>query len=192
MTEWIELYRAFVPRTKILNDNGGQHYRTMQGKLNWLENQYQAWKDEDPSMNSMIGHFSPKNVQEIHELFVDKEVDIRLEVWRPTNRRFDPHNYSKTFKPMIDALVADGYIDDDSWAYINSTTFVGGGFDAWHRSYQSRIVDKDSETFYKDKKGYELLDDGLPREMSADWWREFTDDLGEIFVRVLFKPVEKL
>lgn len=109
-------------------------------------------------------------------------VFLRFEVWRMSNRVFDPQNYSKTFKAPLDMLVHYGYLPDDSWKYVIDTMFSGGGIDAW-----------------KDPRRHFLHGiDGLPEDISAKWWRdsmkgcglEVTDgkeDFNGILIRILVK-----
>ena len=43
--------------------------------------------------------------------------------WRiPDKRRRDPDNLSATLKPVLDALVKEGVLPDDSWVHVPSAT----------------------------------------------------------------------
>lgn len=65
-------------------------------------------------------------------------VSMRCEVWKVSDRRFDPQNYAKTFKAPLDMLVHDGYIEDDSWKFVEGITYAGGGPSALHRFKASK------------------------------------------------------
>ena len=188
--KWYELYRAFVPRNRILNDNSGQHYRTMQGKLNFLEAQFEAFKNGDPTYGSIVGGFKYEDIGDMREIIGDKPIEIRCEVWRANNVIFDPHNYSKTFKMPIDKLTKyEKMALDDNWKFVEGTKYAGGGSRAWRRSYLYRNVDYNDEVA-EQKDGYSLMADGLPKDMTIEWWNEYSEDLGDIFIRVLVMPVE--
>lgn len=130
--EYIELYRAIIPENKIINDNNGQHYRIKMGKLDWLTNQFNRILNEETDEGA---NFSFKSIDlESLKKKVENPFSIRCEIWRCCNRRFDCQNYCTTFKAPIDLLVHNGYIPDDSWKFINSIEYSGGGYDAWSRA----------------------------------------------------------
>lgn len=191
MSDWIELYRAFVPKAKILNDNSGQHYRIMMGKTQWLENQFEAFLNEDDSMGSIVGGMYPKDSKEVYSLTEGHDIILRTEIWRPVNRRFDVQNYEKTTKAPIDLLNKNGYFEDDNWNYIDSAQYGGGGERAWRRSYRTRNVNYEDEPKYIHPDGlYEIMADGLPKDMNVNWWKEYSDDYGDIFIRILIQVLE--
>lgn len=171
----IELYRCIVPTSKVINDNAGQHYRTHMGKLEWLTHQFNTF-----FMNGEKGpgNFSMPSVEEItnklkeksvNEKIQDRMINIRCEVWRCKNTTFDPQNYAKTFKAPIDLLVHNGYFEDDSWKYVNGITYCGGGRDVWsHRPIR-------------------YSNDGLPEELTPDWWKEYSSDYNDIMIRILIE-----
>lgn len=166
----ITIYSSIIPGNKCINDNWGQHYRSQIGALEWLTWQYESIKRgywEKPvgrgekktfvkeSYIAPAGFHIPSK-SEVHEhlnLGKDVLVNIRCEVWRCTEQRFDPHNYAHTIKQPLDLLVNEGYIEDDDWQHVNSMTFTGGGRKAW-----SRHADAVNQT--------------LPDDISPEWWRE--------------------
>ena len=169
---YIELYRAVIPESKIINDNSGQHYKIKMGKLNWLTNQFNRIINgeafEDP-YNEALG-FIMNDKDKIKKLIEDKEFSLRCEIWRCTNRRFDPQNYATTFKASIDLLVSNEYIPDDSWKFVNGITYVGGGPTVW----ESRAVR------YKG--------DNLPDELTPDYWnKNISNSYNDILTRILIK-----
>lgn len=159
----IELYRAIIPRNKIINDNGGQHYRTMMGQINWLSSQFQGIFE---GIELGPGNFKMPDIENVKSK-LGKTVKLRFEVWKCTNTLFDPHNYAKTFKAPLDLLVKNGYLEDDNWRIIESATYTGGGQDIWN------------------KRAIRYNDDGLPDELTPDWWRDYTDDFYTIMIRIL-------
>ena len=168
---YIELYRALIPENKIINDNSGQHYRIKMGKLTWLTNQFNRIRDDeaikDPYNENI--NFKMPELEYIKNKIANKEFSLRCEIWRCTNRRFDPQNYATTFKAPIDLLVSNGYIPDDSWKYVNGITYVGGGSVVWNRAIR-----------YKD--------DNLPKEINADYWsKNISNDFNDILIRILIE-----
>lgn len=160
----IELYRAIIPASKIINDNHGQHYRVHMGNLNWLTNQFNRIKNNEVET---IGSFVMPSVESIKSKTENKIISIRCEVWRCRNTLFDPQNYAKTFKAPIDLLVHNGYFEDDNWKFVNGITYVGGGASAW----QQRAI--------------RFKNDGLPNEITPDWWKQYSDDYNDIMIRIL-------
>lgn len=161
----IELYRAMIPANHIINDNHGQHYRIHQGNLTWIKNQFNRIFEK---LEETPGNFKMPNIEDVLP-HLGETISIRCEVLRCTNTLFDPHNYAKTFKTPIDLLVKNGYIKDDNWKYINGITYSGGGGNVW----KSRAV--------------RLENDGLPDEITPDWWQQYTDNYGDILIRVLIE-----
>lgn len=199
INKMLELYRALIPASKIINDNHGQHYRIHTGNLQWLSEQYDIIKNggykrmvgrgenrheefvnfSGPS-NFVMPECSNLNYSNFNDENIPCSFSLRCEIWRPGNQRWDSQNYSKTFKPAIDCLVKDGYIIDDSWKYINNVTFSGGGPDVWK------------------ERAYRYKNDGLPDEFTIDWWREelklanievknTREDLNHIMIRIILK-----
>lgn len=163
----IELYRCIVPTSKVINDNFGQYYKTHMSKLTWLTNQFNSF-----FINGEVGpgNFKMPDVDSIKKILHDKEfVNIRCEVWRCKNTIFDAQNYAKTFKAPIDLLVHNGFITDDSWKYVDGITYCGGGRDAWNR------------------RPFRYENDGLPDELTVDWWKQYSNDLNDIMIRVLIE-----
>ena len=161
MENKIELYRAIVPAKKLINDNQGQHYRTMQGKLDWLSEQFERimlGEEKTP------GEFKMIKAEEV-PFKIEK---LTCEVWRCNNRLFDPHNYAKTFKAPIDLLTKYKFWEDDNWRYIVALTFVGGGIDAW-----------------PDNRAFRYKGDGLPKELNLSWLKEYTDDPNAVLIRII-------
>lgn len=149
-----------IPVNKIINDNHGQHYRTMEGKLNWLTGQFNRVLS---GFESLDGFTMPKEKKMTHS----KNISIICEVWRCTNRLFDPQNYAKTFKAPIDLLVKNEWLPDDNWKNIRGITYTGGGSDVWR------------------ERAIRLGNDGLPEEITPEWWKQYSDDYGDIFIRIL-------
>lgn len=185
----VEMYRAVIPANKVINDNHGQHYRTIQGNQEWLGEQIQAlmqgfWmvpKGRGANRHVEKMHYPPPSgfsfpeVESVKRWFEGKinqktgepePVVLRHEVWKLGNRRFDPHNYAHTFKTPLDVLVHKGFVPDDSWKYILRTEFSGGGYAVWGRAMR-----------------YE--NDGLPDGFTLDWWRSIGAENNDILARTL-------
>lgn len=177
----IELYRAVIPASHVINDNHGQHYRTIMGNQNWLAQQYEAAKEgtwevsvgrgRDAHMET-VGFTMPcgfvmPDQQWVKEMVGGKQVVLHHEVWKLGDRKFDPHNYAHTFKTPLDLLVKDGYLEDDSWKYVLRTEFTGGGYAVW----KDRALRWDG--------------DGLPDEFTLDWWNSMGADKNDAFIRTL-------
>lgn len=170
----MELYRAIVPANRIINDNHGQHYRIHQGNLQFLTNQFNEIAAgmkrcvEGEHHTVAPWNFHMPSLKEVQEFLKGKEfVSIRCEVWRCRNIRFDPQNYAKTFKAPLDLLVSKGYIEDDSWKFVEGITYCGGG-----------------ESVYG-KRAIRFKDDGLPDDMSPDEWMKWSDNYNDILIRIL-------
>lgn len=178
---FMELYRAIVPANRIINDNHGQHYRIHMGNIEWLTRQFNEILEGERITTTGRGrgtqivaepYYGPgkfliPNVKEVHK-FIDQNIfSIRCEVWRCVNRRFDPQNYAKTFKAPIDLLVTNSFIPDDSWKCVNGITYVGGGSEVW----------KDRAVRFEN--------DGLPDQLTPDWWNQYSEDYNDILIRVL-------
>lgn len=166
----IELYRAIIPASKIINDNHGQHYRIHMGNITWLTRQFECIMNGEWDAP---GNFKIPNIESIREYMSNRKyISIRCEVWRCVNRRFDPQNYAKTFKAPIDLLVKNGYIEDDNWKFVNGITYCGGGEEIWR------------------ERAVRLEGDGLPDELTPDWWRGVypeTDNYNEVMIRILIE-----
>lgn len=193
------VYTAIIPGNKCINDNWGQSYRTQMGALDWLSWQYDSIKNG--YWEKYIGRGENRHLQQIEykapaEFQIpslddvkehlknakDGLVNIHCEVWRCTSQRFDPHNYAHTIKQPLDRLVKDGYLEDDSWNFVNSMSFSGGGASAWNRRKNA-------------------INQELPNELTSSWWREQMKgqcmevtgqrgDLTSIMIRILFDPVK--
>lgn len=57
-------------------------------------------------------------------------VHVTAEVWKSSNRRYDPHNLYPTVKAIIDGLVDYGLIVDDSAGYLDGPDMRHGGYGA--------------------------------------------------------------
>ncbi len=176
----IELYRAIVPVNHIINDNHGQHYKVHMGNIEYLTEQFESILRGEREVSQGRGR---RNIVEpysgpggfgIPDLdAVKKAIDfsqpriIRCEVWKPRNLRFDPQNYAKTFKAPIDMLTKYGYIPDDSWRYVKGIMYYGGGPSVW----ADRAV--------------RFENDGLPGELTLDWWDTVATDPNDILIRII-------
>lgn len=160
----LELYRAIIPVNHIINDNHGQHYRIHMGNLEWLTSQFNRILNDELDTP---GLFKIPLKDYVNDYLDNSIFSLRCEVWRPTNRRFDPQNYAKTFKAPIDLLVSNEYLPDDSWKFVNGITYVGGGFEVW-----------------KDR-AFRYENDGLPDDLTIDWWNNYSDNYGDILIRIL-------
>lgn len=179
----LELYRAIIPENHIINDNHGQHYRIMMGNLNWLTEQFEWIKNgfyektvgrgrgvhKEIINYNTPGNFKIPDIQEVKNFINNNIISIRCEVWKPTNRRFDPQNYAKTFKAPIDLLVSNGYIIDDNWKYINGITYVGGGPEVWG------------------DRAERFVNDNLPDSGSdfINWWKQYSENYNDILIRII-------
>lgn len=176
MADMLELYRAVIPESKIINDNAGQHYKIKMGKLDWLTSQFN--RIANCELES-VGEFTSPKISKVHEFLgisedktietdVDNYFKIRCEIWRCVNRRWDPQNYATTFKAPIDLLVSNGYIPDDSWQYVDGITYLGGGPKVWER------------------RAFRYENDGLPDEFTPDWWKQnCSESFNDILIRVI-------
>jgi hypothetical protein len=161
----IELYRAMVPAAKLINDNHSQHYRTMMGQIEWLGYQFDnIFKGVEVGP----GNFTIPDVN-VAKAELGDLMSLRCEVWRCRNLPFDPHNYAKTFKASIDLLVKNGYIPDDNWKVICGSTYIGGGRDVWH------------------DRAVRYQNDGLPDDLSPEWWHKYSGDYNDLLIRVIAK-----
>lgn len=157
----IELYRFIVPVSKIINDNFGQHYKTHMGKITWLSNQF---NDIFIGLSEGPGGFKIPDVEMVE---LGDTVHIICEVWRCVNTLFDPQNYAKTFKAPLDLLVKNAYFKDDNWKVVRGVTYMGGGRTAWGRANRDSV------------------EDGLPEDLSPDWWKDYSDCNNDILIRIL-------
>lgn len=201
----IELYRAVIPSNRIINDNHGQHYRTIQYNLEWLTDQFMMLKNgyymktigrgrgarkEKVECSGPCNFIIPpiekvksylysgwdENGKEYNE---DNPpiISIRCEVWKPRNLRFDPQNYAHTFKAAIDMLTKYGYIVDDNWKFVNGITYVGGGPIVWNKRHERDDII--------------LNNNNLPDELTIDWWKEeCSEDYNDLFIRILIEKEE--
>lgn len=178
----LELYRTIIPSNYIINDNHGTHYKIHMNCLSFLTRQFERIinNEEDtpgnfkmPSLKEISNFLNCDIIKDEKEgkeyLNIDNYpiISIRCEVWRPTNRLFDPQNYAKTFKAPIDLLVMDNYIVDDNWKYINGITYVGGGPEAW------------------ENRAFRYKNDGLPDILTPEWWNKYSENYGDIFIRII-------
>jgi hypothetical protein len=184
MHEFMELYRCVVPAAKIINDNHGQHYRTHQGNLDWLTNQFNEilagqrdtvvgyGRGAKHVMESVSGPcgFAVPGKESVISFLGKGSFKLRCEVWRPREIRFDPQNYAKTFKAPIDLLVSNGYIPDDSWKFVSGIEYCGGGASMWG------------------KRAWRYGNDGLPDDVTPEWWFTVAEDYGDIMLRILAYP----
>lgn len=177
-----ELYRSVIPANKVINDNHGQHYRSIQGNQQWLLEQFEAMQQgywelyrgrganrhlERVPYQPPCGFEFPQK-DDVVSLFGSEPVVLHHEVWKLGSRRFDPHNYAHTFKAPLDALVQKGYLQDDSWKFVLRTEFTGGGYEVW----------KERAVRYEN--------DGLPDEFTLNWWKDtLKAEANDIFVRTL-------
>ena len=198
----LELYRAVIPANRVINDNHGQHYRTIQYNLQWLTGQFEMIKNgyyiksvgrgrgvkkERIEYSGPNGFIIPpiEKVKEYlyseyDELGIESKtnenpiINIRCEVWKPRNLRFDPQNYAHTFKSAIDMLTKYGYIIDDNWKFVNGITYVGGGPEVWNkRLKRDNII---------------VEHNNLPDELTIDWWKsECSEDYNDLFIRILIE-----
>ena len=186
----LELYRALIPANKVINDNHGTNFRVHQNNIEWLSEQYTWIKDgfylktvgrgrgakKVKENYRAPGDFLIPSMDKVKEYLEKKKKEtgeeylkIYCEVWKPRNIRFDPQNYAKTFKAPIDLLVHDEYFPDDSWKYIDMISYYGGGPEVWNR------------------RAFRYENDGLPTDLTPDWWLEQTDDYNDILIRVIIE-----
>jgi hypothetical protein len=176
-----------VPANKIINDNHGQHYRIHQGNLDWLTYQFneilngeRVAVQHEANQESVVqygiapcGFAVPKPEEAVALVEGGKFLSLRCEVWRPREYPFDPQNYAKTFKAPIDLLVKNGHIKDDNWKYVSGITYIGGGPSVWKG------------------RAWRFENDGLPEDLTPEWWYTVANDYGDIFVRILASAAEQ-
>jgi len=56
-----------------------------------------------------------------------KQCAVRVRIYPPSNRRFDPPNFYPSAKALIDGFTDAGLWDDDNWRTIQCMSFVHGG-----------------------------------------------------------------
>ena len=169
----IELYRCMVPAGNLLNDNVGTHYKEHMNKIQKLTDQFISIFNKEEK--GFCG-FTIPDVDYIKSK-IGETVSIRCEIWRCKNTLFDPQNYAKTFKAPIDLLVHNGFIQDDNWKFVNGITYSGGGMNAWQK--RAFRVKDDNGVF---------LDDGLPIELTPDWWiANASECYNDVILRVLIE-----
>ena len=182
MADYIELYRDMVPASKLINDNANQHYKIHMGILSYHEDHFNEMLD---GIITGPGKFTIPDICDVtNQLNFDSELQLRFEIWKLRNIRFDFMNYSKTFKTPLDMLVSSGFLPDDNWKYINNISYSGGGHSAWHdRAFRSE-------------------DDGLPDELTTEWWednaisnhfrgRGRTNGLNDTMIRILIANADE-
>lgn len=148
---YLLLYSAIIPEGFIINDNHGQHYRIHQRNIEWLAWQFESihngyytqmagrGTNRHEVKNEVVGalgfkmNFNPEDVRNFMKSKNRPTISIRCEVWKIGNRRFDPQNYAKTFKAPLDMLVKHNYIADDSWKFVDSISYAGGGPEVFSR-----------------------------------------------------------
>lgn len=162
----IELYRAMIPRRNLINDNHGTHYNNHMGNLKQLSNQFNRILNHEEFDKENVEFYIP-SLDDLKD--IKYPIGIRCEVWRCRNNKFDPQNYAKTFKAPIDLLVTNGYIQDDHWRFIKGITYSGGGPDVWK------------------ERAFRYKDDKLPEDMYPDWWNKYSDDYGDILIRIMIE-----
>lgn len=161
----IEIYRACIPASKLMNENSGQHYKTHIGKQTFIGNQFD---DLFYDRKEGIGGFKMPSAEYISSLIGDRDFTVIMEAWRPQNYSFDPLNYSRTYKLPLDLLIKYGYAADDNWKYVNGYNITGGGASAWNRAYR-----------------YD--GDGLPDEMNIYWWGDnCSSEYTDMLIRIIF------
>ena len=178
MGKYIELYRDMIPASKLINDNANQHYRIHMGILSYHEDHF------NEMLNKIItgpGNFNIPDLNTVSQVInFDKEIDLRFELWKLKNIRFDYMNYSKTFKSPLDMLVKSGYLPDDNWKIVSNINYTGGGRDAWK------------------ERAFRYENDGLPEELTTEWWvnnalsnhfrgKGKTDGLNDTMIRILIR-----
>ena len=161
----IEVYRACIPASKLMNENHGQHYRVQMGQQKFIGNQF---NDLFEGREDGVAGFVMPRPEEISELIGENDFTVIMEAWRPQNYSFDPLNYSRTYKLPLDLLIKNGYAVDDNWKYVNGYLITGGGASAWNRAFR-----------------YE--GDGLPNELTVPWWNDHcSSENSDMLIRVIF------
>ena len=160
----VEVARLFVPASKLINDNYGQHYRTQMGKAKWLKTQ--ASLLVEGSIAPCGFKLPPKEY--VRSLTKDGTAfKLILEHWK-CQQTFDLANYEMTFKPVIDVYSEAGYWKDDAWKYAWPVTFNGGDYSVWRQ------------------RAVRFEDDGLPDDIKRDWWEaNGCDPKTYSFIRVI-------
>lgn len=163
----IELYRAIVPTSKIINENWGQTYRARQGKMEWLSRQCERIMSNEALDNENCHFIMPAVFNEPIEKF-----RVICQIFRFGNRDFDPQNYATMFKPIIDKLVSHNYLLNDSFKNVRSVTYEGGGHEQWK------------------ERAVRFPNDGLPDELTYEWWLANVETKTDVLLRVIIEEVK--
>lgn len=162
--EVIEVFRYIIPHNKIINDNSGQHYKTLQGKTKWLVN---LATNAIEGFKEMPGGFMIPSKEEVQQVIDKDRFSLVLEHWK-CQRRFDLANYEMTYKPIIDVFSYMGYWNDDAWKYLSPVIFSGGDHSVW------------------DERSIRYKGDNLPDSISKEWWLDNeSDPIKDSFIRIL-------
>lgn len=165
----IEVFRSIIPADKLINDNSGQHYKTLMGKTKWLTN----LTINNIEGDRLIEGFEVPSIQEVHEIIDPNSFCLVLEHWK-CQRRFDLANYESTFKPIIDVFSSRGYWTDDAWEFLRPVLFSGGDHKAWQDAIRGE-------------------DDGLPEDIRKDWWTYHeANPRQDSFIRIIAIPRIKI
>lgn len=159
----IEVYRDFIRSSKVLDDNKGQHYKTMQGKMQYLSNQTRLMIE---GFKEGPGNFKIPDKKIITKITENKPFAVFFELWKVVDLKFDVQNYMKTFKAPVDVFSNEGYWEDDNWTLFSPVILNGGSRNVWDRAYR-----------------YD--NDNLPDELSYEWWKNEGAETYDTMIRIL-------
>lgn len=160
----IEVYRDFVPSSKILDDNKGQHYKTMQGKMKHLSNQTRLMIE---GFKKGPGNFKIPDKKKIIEITKEKPFAVLFELWKVVDLKFDVQNYMKTFKAPVDVFSNEGYWEDDNWSIFSPIILNGGSRTVWP------------------ERALRYEGDNLPDELTYEWWRDQGAETYDTMIRII-------
>lgn len=159
----IEVYRDFIPSSRILDDNKGQHYKTMQGKMQYLSNQTRLMIE---SFKEGPGGFKIPEKNIITQITNNKPFAVLFELWKVADLKFDVQNYMKTFKAPVDVFSNEGYWEDDNWSVFSPIILNGGSRRVWHKALR-----------YKG--------DNLPEDLTYKWWKNEGAEVYDTMIRII-------
>lgn len=105
----LQEFTITLPRSEVLTSNGGRGERYGHGKK--------------------VKNIVEKTRAAVQGLHAMDSVFVVVQVFRAANYRYDASNLHETTKPMIDAVVRAGLLEDDDNAHLLGPLPVHGGVD---------------------------------------------------------------
>lgn len=103
-----------IPKTKVLNANKKLHYHAYGNIARWLRAE---GREVFANLNEGNNFDTP----------IFSRFTVRVLVFPPTRRRFDPPNLYQTVKHLLDGGTDTGIWEDDDWHHLEELSFRYGG-----------------------------------------------------------------